>query len=262
MIAPDLARVVFAHGAAAEGGVDAYVPTLSLFGVGILFFTVHYLVLRGFYALELNRTVFFVQCGVAATNIVAAVALVAATDGQAHVARAGGRVRRVVRRRLGRLLPAAAATGSAGCAAAGCWSSAAGWLIATGLATGLTFPVAQVLDGLADDPGLVVAAVRLVAVGAVDVLLFLVFARLLRIEEVSHGGRHADPAIAAPEPALRWVTSGADLETGGEQRCRTRPGPATCSPTGTGWSTCSARAGAAGSGARTTGSSSGTSRCT
>ena len=58
-------------------------------------------------------------------------------------------------------------------------------MIATGLATGLTFPVAQVLDGLADDPGLVIAAVRLVAVGAVDVLLFLVFARLLRITEVS-----------------------------------------------------------------------------
>ena len=30
-----------------------------------------------------------------------------------------------------------------------------------------------------------VAAVRLVAVGAVDVLLFLVFARLLRISEVN-----------------------------------------------------------------------------
>ncbi len=45
--------------------------------------------------------------------------------------------------------------------------------------------MAQVLDGLADDPGLVIAAVRLVAVGAVDVLFFLVFARLLRIEEVS-----------------------------------------------------------------------------
>jgi putative peptidoglycan lipid II flippase len=58
-------------------------------------------------------------------------------------------------------------------------------VIATGLATGLTFPVAQVLEGLAEEPGFVVAAVRLVAVGAVDVLLFLVFARLLRIQEVN-----------------------------------------------------------------------------
>ena len=57
-------------------------------------------------------------------------------------------------------------------------------MIAAGLATALTFPVAQVLDGLAEDPGTVVAAVRMISVGAVDVLLFLVLARLLRIHEV------------------------------------------------------------------------------
>ena len=184
VIAPDLARVVFAHGAAAEGGVDAYVPTLSLFGVGILFFTVHYLVLRGFYALELNRTVFFVQCLVAATNIVAAVALVAATTAKqtspalvaAYAASyAVGSV--VSYLLLSRLL--------GGLRSRRLLVFGGRLAIATGLATGLTFPVAQVLDGLADDPGLVISAVRLVAVGAVDVLLFLVFARLLRIEEVS-----------------------------------------------------------------------------
>ena len=107
--------------------MDAYVPTLSLFGLGILFFTFHYLVLRGFYALEQNRAVFFVQCGVAATNIVAAVALVHATSAEhtspalvlAYAASyAVGSLR---------LLPAAARTGSAACAAGGCWSSAAGW---------------------------------------------------------------------------------------------------------------------------------------
>ena len=43
-------------------------------------FTVHYLVLRGFYALELTRTVFYVQCVVAAVNIVAAVLLVRRVD--------------------------------------------------------------------------------------------------------------------------------------------------------------------------------------
>jgi putative peptidoglycan lipid II flippase len=57
-------------------------------------------------------------------------------------------------------------------------------LIATGAATALTIPVAQVLDGLAEDPGPVVAAVRLICVGAVDVLLFLLLARLLRLTEV------------------------------------------------------------------------------
>jgi len=184
LIAPDLARVVFAHGAAADGGVDAYVPTLSMFGLGVLFFTIHYLVLRGFYALEQNRVVFLVQCGVAATNIVAAIALVHATTA-AHTSPAlvgayalayavGSLVSyQLLRRRLGglrsrRLLVFGGRL-----------------VIAAGLATGLTFPVAQVLDGLADDPGTVVAAARLLCVGAVDVLLFLVLARLLRIREVS-----------------------------------------------------------------------------
>lgn len=182
VIAEDLARVVFAHGAAG-GAADKYAPTLSLFGLGILFFTCHYLMLRGFYALEQNRVVFFVQCGVAATNIVAAVALVDAASAE-HTSPAlvlayaasylvGAAVSYLLlRHRLGglrtrRLL----AFGSR-------------LVVATGLATGLTLPVAQVLDGLADSPGAVVAGVRLVCVGALDVLLFLLLSRLLRLTEV------------------------------------------------------------------------------
>jgi putative peptidoglycan lipid II flippase len=182
LIAPDLARVVFAHGAAA-GSVDQYVPTLSLFGLGILFFTCHYLVLRGFYALEENRVVFFVQCGVAATNIVAAVALVRAASAEdtspalvlAYAASylVGSVVSYLLlRQRL------------SGLRSRRLVAFGGRLLIATGLATGLTFPVAQVLDGMAEDPGTLVAAVRLVCVGAVDVLLFLLLARLLRLTEV------------------------------------------------------------------------------
>ncbi len=40
-----------------------------------MLFTTHYLMLRGFYALERTRTVFWVQCVIAATNIALAVAL-------------------------------------------------------------------------------------------------------------------------------------------------------------------------------------------
>jgi len=184
VIAPDLTRVIFAHGAAAEGAVDTYVPTLSLFGLGILFFTFHYLVLRGFYALELNRTVFFVQCGVAATNIVAAVVLVGATSAKntspalviAYAASyvVGATVSYLLLQHL-----------LGGLRSRRLLTFGGRLLIATGLATALTFPVAQVLDGLADDPGTLVAAVRLVCVGAVDVLLFMVLARLLRISEVN-----------------------------------------------------------------------------
>ena len=55
-------------------------PSLALFGAGLVFFTVHYLMLRGFYALEQTRTVFFIQCVIAATNIVVAVLLVGRAD--------------------------------------------------------------------------------------------------------------------------------------------------------------------------------------
>jgi putative peptidoglycan lipid II flippase len=43
-------------------------------------FTSHYLMLRGFYALERTRTVFWVQCGIAVTNIALAVLLTRAVD--------------------------------------------------------------------------------------------------------------------------------------------------------------------------------------
>ena len=47
-----------------------------------MLFTVHYLILRGFYAMEQTRTVFLVQCGVAAANIILAVVVVRLTDPQ------------------------------------------------------------------------------------------------------------------------------------------------------------------------------------
>ena len=71
--------MIWGHGAAADE-FAAYAPSLALFGPGLVFFTVHYLMLRGFYALERTRTVFWIQCAVAATNIVAALVLVRATD--------------------------------------------------------------------------------------------------------------------------------------------------------------------------------------
>ena len=79
VVAPDLATILWKYGAAGNT-YDLYILSLSLFGAGVVFFTVHYLVLRGFYALERTRTVFFIQCAVAATNIVVAIVLVARTD--------------------------------------------------------------------------------------------------------------------------------------------------------------------------------------
>jgi putative peptidoglycan lipid II flippase len=79
VVAEDLAAVVLGYGGAADDYTLLTTP-LSLFGTGILFFTVHYLVLRGFYALEATRTVFLVQCVVAAVNVTLAIALTRAVD--------------------------------------------------------------------------------------------------------------------------------------------------------------------------------------
>ena len=74
VMALDTAHVVWAYGSA-QADFGTFAPSLALFGLGLVLFTMHYLLLRGFYALEQNRLVFFIQCFIAATNIVAAVVL-------------------------------------------------------------------------------------------------------------------------------------------------------------------------------------------
>ena len=78
-IALPLAQVVWGHGATAPY-VHRFESSMVLFGFAVVAFTVHYLVLRGFYALELNKLVFFVQCAIAGTNIGLAVLFVSRVD--------------------------------------------------------------------------------------------------------------------------------------------------------------------------------------
>jgi putative peptidoglycan lipid II flippase len=121
---------------------------------------------------------------VAATNVVAAVVLVAATDAEhtspalvlaytASYVVASFTSYLVLRHRLGGLGTRRLAT------------FVGRLVVATAVATGLTFPVAQVLGGWSEDPGWVGAAARAAAVSAFDVVVFLVMARLLRIDEVT-----------------------------------------------------------------------------
>jgi len=70
----DIANVIWGYGSAAAD-FENFAPSLALFGIGLVLFTAHYLMLRGFYALERTRLVFFIQCGIALTNIVAAIVL-------------------------------------------------------------------------------------------------------------------------------------------------------------------------------------------
>lgn len=96
VIAPLAVAVACLGGAAA--GVLGFVPslrsstevigwTVAAFAPAMIAFTVHYLVLRGFYADENTRTPFMVQVVIAATNIVAAVVLTHVVD-PARVAQA------------------------------------------------------------------------------------------------------------------------------------------------------------------------------
>jgi putative peptidoglycan lipid II flippase len=184
IVAPDIANVVWGHGAA-RLTYDNAVPTLSLFGAGVVFFTVHFLMLRGFYAIEQTRTVFWIQCSVAVTNIVAAVVLVGVTDAQ-HTAPAlvlaytaayavGSVVSyAVLRRRLGGLETPALI------------GFLVVLLIITAVTTAVAFALGWLLHDLSGDrPHWAVAALQGGAITLVAVVVFLWLARRLRLHEVT-----------------------------------------------------------------------------
>ena len=79
------AQLLFGFG---EGASDAaYVGTaLMALAIGLVPFTVQYVCLRAFYALEDNRSTFFLQCLIAAANVVFGVAVVTLLDRPALVA--------------------------------------------------------------------------------------------------------------------------------------------------------------------------------
>jgi putative peptidoglycan lipid II flippase len=183
-IALPLANVVWGYAAAADT-YPAFATSLALFAPGLVFFTVHYLMLRGFYSLERNRTVFWVQCVIGAVNVVLAVAvtarmspahtapgLVAAYTGSYAVGALlsylvlrrvlGGLETPVLVRFLVRMLVAA------GLAGAAAW----GWRALVTLA----WPLGD---------GKLQAVTLLATTGLVDVAVLLVLARIMRIREVT-----------------------------------------------------------------------------
>ena len=183
LIASDVANVTWGYGAARDR-FELYTLSLALFGPGLVFFTVHYLMLRGFYALERTRTVFYIQCAVAATNVLAAVVLVGRTN-PVHTSPA--------------LVVAYAASYAVGSAAS--YAVLRGQLggletrrlirflvrlgIAVAVSTVVAYLVARGLDGLSERPNQLVAAGRALAVTVADVLIFVAAARMLRLTEVT-----------------------------------------------------------------------------
>ena len=183
IVATSLAHVVFGFGAGATS-YDNYAPSLALFAPGLLVFTVHYLVLRGFYALERNRTVFWVQCGVAATNIVLAVLLVA--HASAHDTSPA-----LVIAYTGAYLVGSVASYLLLRSIVGSLETMVliRFLVRLGLAAGLSTAVAwlvtQGLDQVVTSPGKAMALLTLVVVLAVDAVTLVVLARVFRITEVT-----------------------------------------------------------------------------
>jgi putative peptidoglycan lipid II flippase len=184
LIAYDLANVVYGWLAAAEAFPDYALP-LSLFAIGLVFFTVHYLMLRGYCSLESTRTVFWVQCVIAVANIVLALVLTALLDVQ-HTASAlvlayggayaiGAAVSYLVLRHLlgGLETPVLV-------------RFLVRLLIAAGLATVVAWALRYGVHELwpVDDSKLQ-SLVMLVILTGVDVVVFLALARVMRIVEVT-----------------------------------------------------------------------------
>lgn len=176
-----LAHVVFGFG---QGAKDAsYVGgALMALAIGLVPFTVQYICLRAFYALEDNKTTFFLQCLIAGTNVVLGIAAVLLLDNPALVATGlafsysaayliGLPVSfSVLRRKLPDLDSEELVRHCVRLLVAVIPAAIAAWLISWVVMTQFESTVVLAL-------GLVVAG--LVAVG-----LFLVMARLIRIHEV------------------------------------------------------------------------------
>ena len=79
LLSPAIADLVWGYGTGA-GSAGLFAPTLSCFAVALLFFTAHYVALRGLYALEANKAILGIQVVIGFVNLALAVALVRLTD--------------------------------------------------------------------------------------------------------------------------------------------------------------------------------------
>ncbi len=209
-----MAHLAFGFGAGARDA--SYVGSaLMALAVGLVPFTIQYLLLRAFYALEDTRTTFFLQCLIAATNVVLGVATVRLLDDPGLVATAlGGAYSgayligvivsfRRLRKRLPELSSESLVQHCIRLLAAVTPAALAGWLVCWAIT--------------ADSSSQLMLALALAVAGLIAVGLFLVMARVLRIAEVGeivsavlrrgggssgHGGPGADghPPDGHPTP--------------------------------------------------------------
>ncbi len=165
---------------------DAIGLAVAAFAPAMVAFTIHYLVLRGFYADEDTRTPFFVQVVVAATNIVAALVLTHGVEPR-HVApmlalsfgiayAVGATVSAtLLSRRLGGLVDRETRV------------FAVRLLVSLALSVGAMLGSVAALDAVGLDRGEPVGAlVTLVVAGGLGAAAYLVGTRLTRMQELTH----------------------------------------------------------------------------
>ncbi|MDQ1106108.1 putative peptidoglycan lipid II flippase [Nocardioides zeae] len=197
--APSLANVIWGYGAARDT-FDDFIPTLVLFAPAIVLFTVHYMMLRGFYALEQTRRVFWIQCVIAAVNVSVALLLVSRASAQDTVPAlvvaygvaygAGALVSySVLSRTVG------------GLGTARTLGFGARLLVAVGLASALAWGLRLLLeDHLALGSAKLEAIVTLGLLASVLGGTVVLLARLLRIDEVNEV---VDAVVRRVRPARR-----------------------------------------------------------
>ncbi|HEY6932185.1 MAG TPA: murein biosynthesis integral membrane protein MurJ [Marmoricola sp.] len=183
LVALEVAILVFGWGAA-RNSADSFTQTLAVFALGLFFFTTHYLMLRGFYALEQTRRVFFIQCVVGATNVVVAIVL---THGSSPAQ---------ISPRLALAYAASYAVGSVlsyaqlsrqlgGLDGRRLVRFSVRMVVATAVATGLAWLTLRGMDVALPGTGKPAVLARLLVTGAVDGAVFVALARALRISEVT-----------------------------------------------------------------------------
>jgi putative peptidoglycan lipid II flippase len=183
LVAHDLASIAFGWGAA-RGTFADFVPTVSLFALGVFFFTSHYLVLRGFYALEQNRRVFFIQCFISVVNIVAAVALTHGVDPQDTAPRL------VIAYTISYALGAAISFRQLSVQTHGLGGSmlvrfCIRLVLVVGLALLVAWGVRTGLEHVVDGQDKVSVLIRLAVIGSAEVGSYFAFARLFHFTEVT-----------------------------------------------------------------------------
>ena len=201
------AQLAFGFG---RGGADASFVgwALMALALGLVPFTVQYVLLRAFYALEDTRSTFFLQVVIAAVNVVAAVVIVSLVDDPVWVAAGLGLAYslaygvgvvvsfRRLRRTLTDLDPHELVRHCVRLLVAALPAAALAWVVCWAVTSRSGSRAALFL--------------ALVLAGVVAVATFLVVCRLLHLTEVTQitsvlRRRRAQQPAAARDPSTRWT---------------------------------------------------------